>query len=156
VDRATDEARDLNEFIETGRGSERFQRSGESLTLDPMIQAGQDLKEFIETVAVETKPDGSHLREERFQRIADRLSDIQRTALDKVEEQLEHGPIKADVTGGKDQRPNIDFSYKMLASKGINTCSAKVSPRLLNVENVTVTNSSGCCGTDELMSQQTI
>jgi hypothetical protein len=123
--------------------------------LDPVIQAGETIKDFIEAIGVDDDEGGKHLREGRFNNIIDKISTVQTAVLNKAERQNKSGPIAARVPEGASQLANIDHHYQMLSKQGLNFCQG-VAPRLRSVENVTITRSGGCCGTDELVNQEII
>jgi hypothetical protein len=121
--------------------------------LHPVIQTGSDIRRFRENIAIATDANRT-LRVDRFLSLITKIFDVQFSVLNKVEQQIENGPIKADIPEGIAQAPNVDFPYQMLAN-GVNLCPG-VLPRLLAVENVTITRSGGCCGTDEIVNQAAI
>lgn len=120
-----------------------------------LIRAGEDLRRFGETIALTKNGDGSHLRQDRFNDLIDRIFLAQNSILDKVERQQKHASVAADPTQGLKQSPNIDHRYQMLATKGLKFCD-KVFPILTSVQNISITRSGGCCGTDELINQNSI
>jgi hypothetical protein len=121
--------------------------------LDLVIEAGDDIKHFIETAAIED--DGVHLREARFNSLIDRIAEVQTAILNKADRQIKNGPIAARVPGGASQLANIDHPYQMLSKQGLNFCQ-DVRPSLKSVENVTITRSGGSHGTDEIINQSII
>ena len=117
--------------------------------LDPVIEAGEDIRKFVETIAVEKKDGGAHLRKERFNLIVDEVSALQNAVLDKAAKQIENGAVPAVVPQGLSQAPNLDNPYQMLATKGLKFCD-KVVATLKSVESLTGTYSGGAHGTNRI------
>jgi hypothetical protein len=118
--------------------------------LDPVIKGGEDLKRFVQSLAL----DEGKLRRDRFAAIIDRITSTQNELLNKVERQQKNAGVLANIASLKPE-PNIDRPYLMLASKGLKFCNG-VATNLNAVQNVSVTRSGGCCGTDELVNQDLI
>lgn len=116
--------------------------------LDSAMKGGDDLKQFVQTLAL----DGTNLRRDRFETLIDHISATQTEILNKAERQLNKAGVIANVA---QPDPNIDRPYRMLATKGLKFC-AGTKPNLRSVQNVSVTRSGGCCGTDEIVNQSVI
>jgi len=119
--------------------------------LAPVIKAGDDLRDFVQTLAL----DGTRLRQDRFEAIINQIASTQNDILSKVERQQKNAPVLANVSNGLQPDPNIDRQYRMLAAKGLKFCE-KIRPTLSSVQNVSITRSGGCCGTDEVINQNII
>jgi hypothetical protein len=118
--------------------------------LDPVIDIGEDLRKFVETLAVRTDQAGSHLREDRFNGIIEKLYSLEFEMLTKVQRQIEHAPIPAQVTQGLRQAANIDFRYPMLATNGLKPCE-DVKIQLKSVESVSLATGGGGHGFSSLI-----
>lgn len=137
------------------------QHSGKHFTdvladqIDPAIQTGEDILEFINTIAVERSESGGKLRQQRFNEFLDKILALQRDVLSKVKGQIDQGGVQANIPKGAGQSPNYDDPYRMLAKKGLNFCQG-IRPTVKAVENISVTQSGGGSGSDESINQAAI
>jgi hypothetical protein len=116
----------------------------------PTIEAGDDLKHFVDSVALQNHDGIPSLRKDRFTTLIDQISTTQGNVLEKIKSQIDHPPIQAPVNKGLEQAPNYDKQYQMFAKKGLVFCK-DVKPNLKKLENFTWAQPGGEHGTDRVL-----